>query len=110
MKSLLIRLAIYGGIGLASWIFIWFAGYNSAKEHYLNQMKTEQARLEKSVEVYKRAFEVTLGNLDKKQAELDEEFRKNDEEAIKDVESTSSCISADGLRRLNKGFGHSNTP
>lgn len=110
LRTLLIKVAIYGGIGLLSWILVWFAGYNSAKEHYLNQMRLNEARLERQIDDFKTKFELELEQKQILQEALAEELKKQDEEAIADPESTNNCISPDGLRRLNQGFGYSHTP
>ena len=106
LKSLLIKVAIYGGIGLLSWILIWLAGYNSAKNHYLDKMKLNEARLERQVDIFRNKFETELEQKLILQEALAQELNKDDEEAINDPESTNRCISPDGLRRLNKGFGY----
>ncbi len=110
LRTLLIKAAIYGGIGLLSWILIWFAGYNSAKNHYLDKMKLNEARLERQIDDFREKFENELEQKKILQDALEETLRKQDEEAVADPESTNNCISPDGLRRLNKGFGHSTSP
>lgn len=106
LRSLLVKLAIYGSIGLLSWILIWFAGYNSAKNHYLDKMRLNEARLERQVDDFKNKFEQELLQKEVLQEALEEELRKQDEEAVADPESTNRCISPDGVRRLNQGFGY----
>lgn len=110
MKRWLVKVAIYAGIGLASWVMVWFAGYNSAKDHYLNQMRMNEARLEREIDDFRTKFEIELEQKQILQDALAEELKKQDEEAIADPESTNNCISPDGLRRLNQGFGHRHTP
>lgn len=106
LRSFLIKLAVYGGIGLLSWILVWFAGYNSAKNHYLDKMRLNEARLERQVDDFKNKFEQELLQKEILQEALEEELRKQDEEAVADPESTNRCISTDGVRRLNQGFGY----
>lgn len=106
LRTLLIKVAVYGSIGLLSWILVWLAGYNSAKEHYLNQMRLNEARLEREIDDFKSKFELELEQKQILQEALAEELKKQDEEAIADPESTNNCISPDGLRRLNQGFGY----
>jgi len=106
LQKLLIKAAIYGGIGLASWVLVWFAGYNSAKEHYLDQARLNQARLERQIDNFKNKFETELVQKEILQEALAQELAKDDEEAVSDPSSTTECIGPDGVRRLNKGFGY----
>ena len=110
LRTLLVKLAVYGGIGLVSWILVWFAGYNSAKNHYLDKMRLNEARLERQLEEHKGEFQRKLDQERKLSEQLEEELRKLDEEAISDPDSDNKCISPDGLRRLNQGFGYRETP
>ena len=106
LRTILTKVLIYGLVGLTSWIFIWFSGYNYAKDKFLLQAKQNEIRLTESIAEYKRSYETTLDKLNLKQVELDEQLKKQDEEAVADPGSSASCISPDGLHRLNQGFGY----
>jgi|DEB0MinimDraft_3_1074331.scaffolds.fasta_scaffold01644_4 hypothetical protein len=106
LRTVLIKVAIYGGIGLASWILVWLAGYNSAKEHYLDQARLNQARLERQIDDFRNKFETELEQKEILQEALAQELAKDDEKAVEDPGSTTECIGTDGVRRLNQGFGH----
>jgi type III secretory pathway component EscU len=106
LRTILIKAAIYGGIGLVSWILVWFAGYNSAKNHYLDKMRLNEVRLEREIKDFKNKFETELEQKEILQEALAKKLAEDDEDAVSDPESTNRCISPDGLRRLNQGFGY----
>lgn len=100
------KVSAYTLAGLISWTLIWFAGYNSGKEKMEAKYLKNQIQLEEQVKEFTRKFEDELAQKEILQKALIEELDKQDEEAIADPESTNNCISPDGLRRLNQGFGH----
>lgn len=86
---------------------VHFNGVAKGEANVENKYLRNQLELEQKIKDFNQKFNQTLTEKLVLEEALKEALKEDDENAINDAGSTNQCIGLDGLRRLNKRFGHS---